>query len=56
MTNIMDELFNGLPGSELYRALVFKNLFPHEKPMLIGNWSKQDREMFCGGEFTKGYK
>jgi hypothetical protein len=50
--NLMDPLFNEMGGSEFYRSLVFPDLFPHEKPMLIGNWSEQDREMFCG--VTKG--
>ena len=48
-------MFNGMGGSEVYRAQVFPELYPYEKPMLIGNWSVQDREMFCGGQFTKGY-
>ena len=48
MNNIMDSLFNGMAASEFYRAQVFPELFPHEKPMLIHNWSEQDREMYCG--------
>jgi len=48
MHNIMDGLFNGMSGSEFYRAQVFPELFPHEKPMLIPNWSQDDREMYCG--------
>ena len=48
MTNIMDGVFNGMAGSEFYRAQVFPELFPHEKPMLTQNWSQEDREMFCG--------
>jgi hypothetical protein len=47
--NVMDALFNGMGGSEFYRAQVFPELFPHEKQMLIGNWSEEDREMYCGG-------
>ena len=54
--NIIDPVFNGMGRSEMYRALIFPNIFPHEKPMLIENWSKQDREMYCGGIFTKGTK
>ena len=52
MVNIMDGAYNGMPGSELYRGEVFPELFPHQKRMLINNWSAQDREMFCGGEYT----
>ncbi|AGK87526.1 sigma-K factor [Mycobacterium phage HINdeR] len=41
--------------SELYQAEVFPDLFPNEKPMLIENWSQEDREMYCGGDWTPGY-
>ena len=46
--SIMDSLFNGMGASEFYRAQLLPDLFPHEKPMLIHNWSQQDREMYCG--------
>ncbi|WP_254368491.1 hypothetical protein [Mycobacteroides abscessus] len=39
----------------MYRAEIFPELFPHEKPMRIENWSPQDREMYCGGQYTVGY-
>ena len=48
MHNIMDPIFNHMPASEFYRALVFPELFPHEKPMLVDNWPAEDREMYCG--------
>lgn len=48
MNNIMDGAFNGMAGSEFYRAQVFPELYPHEKPMLTHNWSQQDRDMYCG--------
>ena len=48
MNNIMDSLFNGMAGSEFYRSQVFPELFPHQKPMLIDNWTKEDQEMYCG--------
>lgn len=44
--NIMDSAFNGASRSEMYRALVAPELFPNEQPMLVQNWSAQDREMF----------
>jgi hypothetical protein len=44
----MDSQFNGMGRSELYRAQVFPELFPHEKPMLIEQWSVEEREMYCG--------
>lgn len=53
--NVFDSTFNGMGGSEFYRALITPDLFPHEKPMLIDNWPAQDREAYCGGEYTKGY-
>lgn len=56
MVNIMDSAYNGMPGSELYRAQVFPELYPHQKQMDISKWSAEDREMYCGGEYTKGYK
>ncbi len=53
--SLTDNFFNGGHRSEMYRAQVAPELFPNEKPMLIENWSAEDREMYCGGNFTKGY-
>ena len=50
--NIFDSVFIGMGRSEFYRSLLTPDLFPHEKPMLIENWSAEDREAYCGGEFT----
>lgn len=47
--NIMDSVFNGMGGSELYRAQVFPELFPHIPPMLLHNWSVDDIEMYVAG-------
>ncbi|AGK86011.1 hypothetical protein Chy4_0049 [Mycobacterium phage Chy4] len=44
-----------MPGSEMYRAEVFPELFPHQKPMLLENWSQDDLEQYVGGVFTPGY-
>lgn len=55
MLNLLDPMFNGMGRSEMYRAELFPDLFPHEKPMLIGNWSWDDLEMYVGGVFTPGY-
>ncbi len=52
--NVMESSFNGGHRSELYRAQVTPDLFPNEGRMLIENWSAEDREMYCGGVFTKG--
>lgn len=53
MNNLFDAAFNGLP--EVYRAEVTPELYPHQPPMRIGNWSQDDREMYVGGLFTVGY-
>ncbi|AXH48824.1 hypothetical protein SEA_STEAMY_49 [Mycobacterium phage Steamy] len=52
--NIMDPTFNGMPGSETYRAEVFPELFPHAPRMRLENWPQEDLEG-CGGVFTPGY-
>ncbi|ACE79978.1 hypothetical protein Pukovnik_52 [Mycobacterium phage Pukovnik] len=54
MMNIMDADFNG-PGSEMYRAELFPELFPHQKRMMLENWPQEDLEMYVGGIFTPGY-
>lgn len=55
MNNILDATFNGMPGSEMYRAQLFPELWPHQKEMLIENWCQDDLEMYVGGVFTPGY-
>jgi hypothetical protein len=52
--NIMDSVFNG-PNSELYRAEVFPELFPHQKRMLIENWPAGERAALVGGEEAKKF-
>lgn len=52
--NIFDPLFNGMTHSEMYRACVMTDIFKHEPPMLLQNWSQVDLEMFCGGDYIKG--
>ena len=49
MHNILDSTFNGMAGSELYRAQIFPELWPHQKPMLIENWSEDDIDMYVKG-------
>ncbi|AIK69005.1 hypothetical protein AVT20_gp44 [Mycobacterium phage Tiffany] len=53
--SIFDAKFNGMGGSEMYRAQIVPDLFPHEKPMLIDNWPEEDRLLFCGGEAAKEF-
>ena len=55
MHNLLDGTFNGMPGSEFYRAQVFPELFPHERQMMLEHWSQDDLEMYVGGCFTPGY-
>lgn len=56
MNNIFDAQFNGMGRSEMYRALIVPEVFPHEKPMLVENWHPEDLEAYCGGHFTPGYR
>lgn len=57
MDSIFDAGFNGAARSELYRAQVVPELFPHGGGrMLIENWPQQDLEAYVGGEFTVGYR
>lgn len=46
MSNIMDPEYNGMAASELYRSQVFPELFPHQKQMLVRNWSVDDIQMY----------
>jgi hypothetical protein len=52
---VFDPGFIGQDRADMYRAAVFPELFD-EKPMLIQNWSAEDREAYCGGEYTPGYR
>ncbi|AKF14221.1 hypothetical protein SEA_LUCHADOR_57 [Mycobacterium phage Luchador] len=54
-TNIMDPVFNGMPGSEMYRAEVFPELFPHQPRMRLENWSPEERAPLVGGEEAKAF-
>lgn len=55
MHNLLDSTFNGMPASEMYRAQLFPELFPHQPQMLLDNWSIEDLEMYVGGAYTVGY-
>lgn len=46
--NIFDAKFNGLPRSSMYRAWVFPEEFPEERPAMLQNWSDEEKEAFCG--------
>lgn len=50
----MDNIFDiTITRIELYRSFVVPELYPTERPARIGNWSAEDREMYCGGEYTR---
>ncbi len=55
MHNLIDPTFNGMPASEMYRAQVFPELWPHQREMMLDNWPIEDLEMYVGGQFTPGY-
>ena len=55
MHNLLDATFNGMGGSEMYRAQIFPELFPHQKEMLVHNWPKQDIEMYVIGMKLEEY-
>lgn len=42
-----------IPRGDLYRAEITPELYPEERPMILENWSPEDREMYCGGEYTR---
>ena len=48
MNHIFDSKFNGMARSEMYRSWLTPDLFPHERPACVWNWSEEDREMYCG--------
>lgn len=48
MNNIFDGQFNGLARGSMYRAWVFPDVFPEERPAMIPNWSDEEKEAFCG--------
>ncbi|MGW3992189.1 hypothetical protein ACWEF6_01755 [Amycolatopsis sp. NPDC004772] len=53
----MNNLFeiDKLVRQDLYRSYVMPELYPDERPAMVGNWSAEDREAYCGGEWTRGY-
>jgi hypothetical protein len=40
----------------MYRAQVFPEMYPNEKPMLLQNWHPEDLAAYVGGEYTPGYR
>lgn len=42
--------------TDMYRAQVFPELYPNEKPMLVQNWEPEDQAAYLGGEYTAGYR
>lgn len=50
VTNLFDIT---VTRNDMYRAAVFPGLYPEEKPMRVGNWHAEDREMYCGGPYVR---
>ncbi|WP_165605982.1 hypothetical protein [Mycolicibacterium mucogenicum] len=48
--NLLDSAFNGMGGSELYRAELVPDAFPHAPRMRINQWPEEDRQMYVGGD------
>lgn len=44
--------FSNAPRAKMYQSWVFPGLHPDEPQPVISNWSDEDRELFCGGNFT----
>jgi len=55
MHNLLDATFNGMGASEMYRAQIFPELFPHQGEMLVHNWPVQDIEMYVIGMKLEEY-
>lgn len=49
MHNLLDPTFNGMAGSEMYRSQIFPELWPHQKRMMLENWSEDDIDMYVKG-------
>ena len=54
MIGIFDEVFNGAGRSEMYRSWLVPDLFPHERPPRLENWSLEDLEAYCGIRGARG--
>lgn len=50
--SIFDLLFNGVGRIDMYRHWVAPEYAPDEKDALIQHWHPEDREMYCGGDYT----
>jgi hypothetical protein len=53
---LFDGMFSDIERAAMYKAQVFPELFPDERPFLLQNWPAEDLEAYCGGEFTPGQK
>lgn len=48
MSNVFDPEFSSMPRVDLYRFEIVGELYPGERPMMLGNWIAEDREAYCG--------
>lgn len=53
---LFDGMFSDIERASMYKAQVFPELFPEEKPMMLHNWPAEDLEAYVGGEYTPGYR
>ncbi|EFV12907.1 hypothetical protein [Segniliparus rugosus] len=51
--NVADLMFDNFPSQ--YRALILPELYPDVRPMRLENWTDDDREVYCGGEYIKNH-
>lgn len=50
--NIFDGEFSSVTRVDMYRAQITPELYPDERPMMLGNWDPEDLAAFCGGKYT----
>lgn len=48
----MNDVFT-IDVGNMYRAFVFPELYPKERPARVDNWPIEDRIAYCGGEYFK---
>lgn len=52
--SIFDTTFNGMGGSEYYRAQVVPELYPQHETLpepRFENWDEAELKIYCGGEY-----
>jgi hypothetical protein len=52
MNNIMDPLFNGMPGGQMYRGWAFPDIIRDQPKPRFENWEPEDLIAYVGGEYA----